>query len=240
MAQPTSLSPDAEDQALSPEETAAVLRRIVLAVETASRHRWMEITSAIVLSLATTASAWCAYQATLWGGVQTFQLDAANDAHRRSSLAGFSAMQARMFDATTLISYLEAKSRGDAAMENVLYRRFRPSAKKAIDAWLATDPLTNSAAPINPFDSPDYVQPELEEARRQEDLALKYHATAQNASQHSDHYVLLTVLFASVLFFGGIGGTFESVPLRLAVLGLALVLLTATLVAMLLMPVTAG
>jgi hypothetical protein len=149
-------------------------------------------------------------------------------------------MQARMFDATTLISYLEAKSRNDAPMENVLYRRFRPGAKKAIDAWLATDPLTNSAAAINPFDSPEYMQPELEEARRQEDLASKSHATAQEASKHSDNYVLLTVLFASVLFFGGIGGTFESFRLRLIVISVALVLLTGTLVAMLLMPITAA
>ena len=92
---PISLAPGDEQRRLTPEETADVLRRIVVAVESAGRSRWMEVASAVVLSLATTASAWCAYQATLWSGVQTFQLDAANDANRRASLATFAAMQVR-------------------------------------------------------------------------------------------------------------------------------------------------
>lgn len=89
------------------------------------RNQWLEVTSAIVLSLATTASAWCAYQATLWNGVQTFNLAAANDANRRASAATFAAMQGRAFDASMIISYLEAMTRGDEKMERVLYQRFR-------------------------------------------------------------------------------------------------------------------
>jgi len=237
---PIALSPGEEKRAFTPEETADVLRRVVVAVESAGRDRWMEVTSAVVLSLATTASAWCAYQATLWSGAQTFQLDAANDANRRASLATFSAMQVRAFDASMLISYFEAKTRDDKAMEDFLYKRFRPETRKALDAWIATDPLSSSAAPLSPFKMSEYVQPELEEAHRQDEIATKSHAAAQQASEHSDGYVLLTVLFASVLFFGGIGGTFDSYRLRVVVLSVSIVLLTATLIAMALMPISTG
>ena len=123
---------------LTPQETAVVLQRILRAVEKDERTRWVEITCAVVLSLATTASAWCAYQATLWSGVQTFRLAASNKAGRDATAASLLAIQIRTFDGSMLISYLEAQSRGDKKMENFLYQRFRPESKKAIEAWLKT------------------------------------------------------------------------------------------------------
>jgi hypothetical protein len=196
------------------------------------RNQWLEVTSAIVLSLATTASAWCAYQATLWNGVQTFNLAAANDANRRASAATFAAMLGRAFDASMIMSYLEATTRGDDKMERVLHQRFRPEAKLALDAWLKTDPLNDPSAPLNPLKLPEYVQPELQEAQRQNDLAAEKQSSAHQASKHADRYVLLTVLFASVLFFGGIGGTFKSERLRISVLVIALVLFAGTIFAL--------
>ncbi len=65
-------------QPKSLDESAVLLQQILRAVEKDERSRWFEITCAIVLSLATTASAWSAYEATLWSGVQTFRLAAAN------------------------------------------------------------------------------------------------------------------------------------------------------------------
>ncbi len=38
----------------------------------------IELATAIIISLSTIASAWCAYQATLWGGIQTFRLSEVN------------------------------------------------------------------------------------------------------------------------------------------------------------------
>ncbi len=52
---------------MTTQERDDILRRILDAVEKDQRQRWVEIVCAIVLSLATMASAWCAYQATLWG-----------------------------------------------------------------------------------------------------------------------------------------------------------------------------
>src|SRR5687768_6919289 len=74
--------PEQSSKALTPQETAAILQRILDAVEQQQRRRWVEVTCAVVLALAAMASAWCAYQANLWGGVQTFRLAAANKANR--------------------------------------------------------------------------------------------------------------------------------------------------------------
>jgi hypothetical protein len=229
--------PEPIEPAPSAHDEAAMLRRILEAVERDTHKRWVEITSAVVLSLATFGSAWCAYQSTLWGGVQTFRLAAATKAGRQSSEATVVAMQGRAADASMLISFLEAESRGDERMQTILRQRFRPEMKVAVEAWLKLDPFNNSAAPPSPFKMPEYQQPELAEAKRQNDLFDLEYAHAQHANQTSDTYVLLTVLFSSVLFFAGIGGTFNSQNLRVAALAISIALFAITVVAVGTMPI---
>src|SRR5438034_1851477 len=57
-------------------EHADVSRRNPDTLEKRETSRWLDIGSAIVLALATMASAWCGYQSALWSGVQTFRLAA--------------------------------------------------------------------------------------------------------------------------------------------------------------------
>ena len=136
-----------------------------------------------------------------------------------------------------LINYMQAKHEGNERHEKFLFDRFRPEMKKAVEAWLKTDPFNNPAAPPAPFKMAEYVQPELEQAKRQDDLAAEKHAAAQEANETSDIYVLLTVLFASVLFFGGIAGTLESRQLRVIILAVALAFFMATVVYLATMPI---
>lgn len=213
---------------LTPRETAALLQRILEIVEQDQRNRWVQITCAVVLSLATMSSAWCAYQATRWSGVQTFRLAAANNAGRDSSAASLAALQSRVFDASMGISWMQAKFDGNDRVEKFLFDRFRPEMKSAVEAWLKTDPFNNPAAPQGPLKMADYVQPELAEAKRHDELSAREHAVATQANQTSDTYVMLTVLFASVLFFGGIAGTLDSRRLRIVVLALALAFFVVT------------
>jgi hypothetical protein len=69
---------------LSTQPIEEKLSQILKAVEKDEREHWMEIASAILLALATVATAWCAYQSTLWAGVQTFRLAAAGKADRQA------------------------------------------------------------------------------------------------------------------------------------------------------------
>jgi hypothetical protein len=222
---------------LTPQETSALLQRILKAVEKDQHGRWVEIACAFVLSLATVSTAWCAYQATLWSGVQTFRLAAANKANRESSTFHIEALQLRAHDAAMGISWMQAKHEGNQRQEQFLFNRFRPEMKKAVEAWLKTDPFNNAKAPLGPLVMAEYAQPELDEARRLEELSAQEFAAARRANETSDTYVLLTVLFASVLFFGGIAGTIDSRRLRVAIVTVALAFFLVTVIFLATMPI---
>jgi hypothetical protein len=109
--------------------------------------------------------------------------------------------------------------------------------KPAVDAWLKLDPLNNPSAPPSPFRMAEYAQVETVEVARQADLANKALAAAAEARRFSDNYVLLTVVFASVLFFGGIARAFDSRPLRTAMAALAVLLFLGTVAVLTTLPV---
>ena len=222
---------------LTPQETTALLQRILEAVEKDKRNRWLEVTCAVVLSLASMSSAWCAYQATLWGGVQTFRLADANKAGRDSTAADLTAIQTRAFDASMFISYVQAKHEGNERHEKFLFSRFRPDMKKAVEAWLKTDPFKNPEAPLSPFKMAEYAQQELDEAKRHDERFTQETCSRPARNTNSDTYVLLTVLFATVLFFGGIAGTVDSRRLRITILTIALAFFGVTVVVLATMPI---
>jgi hypothetical protein len=217
-----------------------LLQRILRAVEPAKRNPGFELACAVVLALATTASAWCAYQSKLWGGVQAARAGAAVRAGREGAVNSLTAMQLRAFDASMFIAYMQARFETNTGMEAFLAQRFRPEMKSAVEAWLKLDPLNNPTAPPSPFRMAEYAQAETAEVARQAELANKAMAATGEARRNSDNYVLLTVIFASVLFFGGIARAFDSRPLRMALATLAVLLFLCTVVALITMPICPG
>lgn len=214
-----------------------LLGRILEAVERQKRQRGPEIVAAIVMSLATVGSAWCAYQATLWGGVQAFRLGAANAAGREASKLSIQAVQARAFDASMFVSYIEARGRQDDRVADFLSQRFRPEMSRAFEAWLRTDPIHNVDAPKSPLQMSEYVQAAVLESERKDAEAANLIAEGQQANHNADRYVLLTVLFASTLFFGGIAGMVESRRLKMIVFCVSVALFLGTMTALAMMPV---
>ena len=221
----------------SPQDTPELLRRILSAVEPAKPKHGFEIACAIVLALATTASAWCAYESKRWGGAQMVRTNVALRAGRAGAVHSLAAMQERAFDASMFITFMQARIEGNKALESFLGQRFRPETKPAVEAWLKLEPLNNLKAPPSPFHMAEYSQKEVAEVARQEELVANAMAAAREARLISDDYVLLTVVFASVLFFGGIARAFDSRSLRLVLAALAVLLFLGTLVALTTMPI---
>jgi hypothetical protein len=217
-------------------DAAAPARCTPAGPELKERKDWAEITCAMVLALATTASAWCVYQSSLWSGVQTFRLAEANDAGRLSAKSAVAGLQIRAFDGTMYLHYLEARAQGHKDLEALLSERFRPEMKVAMEAWLRTNPLISRKAPLHPFMMSEYKLSEEDEAIRQSTLQQERLKSAQTANRTSDSYVLLTVMFASVLFFGGIAGTVRLSWLRQALGALAVTLFTVTFTYLMTMP----
>jgi hypothetical protein len=217
--------------------TASLLHRLLSAVENNTRSRRLEIASAVLLGLAATASAWCGYQSNLWTGAQTFSLVAADEAARKSTQLTLQATQLQTIDLGFFTTFVEASFRGEKKLADFAYERFRPEARRAVDAWLQTDPFNNPNAPMRPLANPEYAQREREAAKRADEEQARMPAAAQQASRSSDEYVLLTVRLAAVLFFGGIVSTFESRRLRTSVFLLAAALFTLTTVVLATLPI---
>jgi hypothetical protein len=226
-----------EDPQSSSPQTNELLQRILRAVEPATRSRGVEVACAIILALATTASAWCAYQSKIWGGAQMARSNTSIRASRQESVASLAALQSRVFDASMFITYMQARLGGDQRMESFLAQRFRPEMKVAVEAWFKLDPLNSPSAPPSPLHMAEYALKETAEASRQGAIAAEALRGAREARQFSDNYVLLTVLFASVLFFGGIARAFDSRAVRMVLAAVAVMLFMGTLMGLISMPV---
>jgi hypothetical protein len=167
----------------------------------------VEITSWVLLAAATVASAWCAYQASLWNGGQMRSTSRAGVAQFASSRKMSIVNREVMVDVGTYLNYVEADLRGEAALAAFLRGHARPDFKPALEAWIAKKKATRPEDLPNPFALPEYRPPELAEVAHLDDEARKDLDEANRANKNSDGYVLHTVLFALSLFF--LGGTSE-------------------------------
>ncbi len=206
------------------------LDRLNTTVERSRRRPWADYYCAVVLSLATVGSAWCAYQSARWSGVQTFRLAKANSAGRDAAAHHADVTMWVTFDAQMFLNYVEAKERGDAKFAEFLHERFRPEARVAVDAWLKLNPLNDPTAPKHPFQLQEYDPRDRKAAAKATEESAHYFQLASDANDSSDRYTLLTVLFASVLFFAGISGTLQSRMLRIAFILMASVLFVGTMI----------
>lgn len=199
--------------------------------------RWVEFIGALVLAVATVATAWSAYQATLWSGDESKFYFEASAAQLEASDLNTRAMQRASLQAGLFVEYAAARSEENEALADFLYERFPAELQTATAAWLATDPYSNPDAPASPFEMPEYHLPEEELANEQEQLSETKFADAAEADKYADNYVLVTVILATVLFFSGIAGKFQWRVIDGAVLGLAILALLIGLVVLAQMPV---
>jgi hypothetical protein len=196
----------------------------------------VEFISALLMSLATIASAWCGYSATLWHSEQSILMAETNSlrvqASRKLTLAG----QESLIDITMFEQFYQALIEGRTEYVQRTLKRFRPETKIAIDAWLATNPLQNSTAPPGPFRMKEY-QPRLaEEAQELNQKADKKFGLASEASRNADDYTLLTVMLTLVLFFAGLTPHFTSLLVQRGVLVLGILQFLAALIILMKLP----
>ena len=200
--------------------------------------RGLEIMSAALMALATVLSAWCAYQATRWDGIQTSRFDAANAARTEAVRLSNQALQLSTLDEQLFTQFVVAVDAGNTRLADAIRQRFRPDLRAAVQTWLATHPFTNPQAPASPFAMAAYTSTGSAAAQAQRELADQRVEAAEVANQHSDDYVLLTVLAASVLLFSGIGVKFEGRWIKIALNAFGALLLMGTLIVAATFPMT--
>jgi hypothetical protein len=203
----------------------------------AARRARFEPIALLLLSLATVGTAWCSFQAAAWGGVSQRMTNLSMVAGRRAAAAELKAQQMGLLDVLLFSQYINARSSTNEPLARFYAERFRGEARTAFEAWMATKPFENTNAPAHPFVAEFYQPRLLEEARAAETESQQIWQQAGEAGRTSRNYVLLTVLLASALFFGGIASKFDSPWVRRTVIGLGLALLVFAAARLWLLPV---
>jgi hypothetical protein len=164
------------------------------------RGAWVEVASAVLLSVAALAIAWSGYQASRWTGEQAKAFSRANAARVESTRWSDLANSQSEIDVATFIQWVDSYARNETELADFYRRRFREEFRPAVEAWIVTRPLRNPEAPLTPFATPEYRLAARAEADRLEARAGAESAAASRDIQRATNYVLGVVLFSSALF----------------------------------------
>ena len=188
----------------------------------------LEVIATILLSLATLGTAWSGYQASRWNGEQAKAFSRATGARIESAKAASLASAQTQVDVATFTQWVNAYALDQKELADFYFARFRKEFKPAVEAWVATRPRQNPAAPLTPFAMPEYRVAAQATSLRLEAEAERWSAKAQQNVQRATNYVLCVVLFAAVLFFAGISTKLKTLLLRRVLLGLGVTILLVT------------
>ena len=188
----------------------------------------LELVAAVLLALATVATAWSGYQSTRWNGEQSKAAARTNALRIDSTKAAGLANTQTEVDVATFTQWINAYAQRQTKLTNFYFERFRKEFRPAVEAWVATRPLRNPKAPLTPFAMPQYKLAARAEAERLEAEAEVSAADARRDLQRASNYVLGVVLFASALFFAGISTKLASPRIRVAMLVLGCVVFLVT------------
>lgn len=198
----------------------------------------IEIWAAVLLSVATVATAWCAYQATRWGGEQQRNTAAASAARVEASRAYNRGLELVAIDADLFSDYAQAVATGDTVLQAFYVDHlFREEFIPVLNAWLATDPLNNPDAPRNPFEDEAYLDGLLAEANAFLEEAERRTELAEEANHTTDEYILDTVFYATVLFFAGVSTKFSSHRVKVSLMALGTVIFLLVLLRLFTTPI---
>lgn len=213
----------------------------------------LEMMFTLIMAVAAIGTAWAGFESSSWGGVQS-KMSARSAALRMlSNRQAAEAGHQRTLDVITFTAWINAinqeiqtdpsafPANGYIPRERTgsgfLYARFRSEFKPVFEHWLAQQPLRNPAAPSTPFVMPEYrlaAQAEADAVMAEAEL---HGSKAEEASQQSSRYMLMSVIFALVLFFVAVGNKVRSPKSRLLLLSMSAVLLLGAVATLASLPV---
>lgn len=191
---------------------------------------WFDVTASILMSVAIVATAYSAWQANRWNGVEATSFAEASSARISADTFEDEAATNRSYDAITFgefaLKYGPSALEDPDVMEEATFYAdllMRDEFRVALDAWIALEPLNNPDAPSTPFVMDEYQNADLDGARRLQAVAEEKLEVGRDANQNSDNYLLSTVIFASVLFFAGVAPKFRVLSAQGLVIAFALI-----------------
>jgi hypothetical protein len=192
--------------------------------EKALGDRALEVLAALVLGLATVATAWCAYQATRWNDEETDLSRVAGQARLEASRLFGLGSQKVSYDATSAALYAQAIADGNEELQQFLLENLiRPEFLPVIEQW-RENAASDDPEPLNLFENEEYIEEQLGPSREADQRAEDATRGSQEASDNAEGFVQTTIFLASALFFAGVTANFRARTVRLLLLFTALVL----------------
>jgi hypothetical protein len=200
------------------------------------RDRILSISEAALLSVVAVFAAYSGYAAAKWGTESSLSLAKASATRTKANRAQLNALQIRTLDAVEFNPAFDALVHHDPNALRLAVGRMRPGYRVAFNAWLATSPLTNRAAPRGPAYMRQYRIPQQAQATALDARADEFSDRGEYAGEVADKYVRTTVFLATVLFLVGISSHFPLRAARYGLIGTACALLAFSLIQLLTLP----
>jgi hypothetical protein len=162
---------------------------------------WLELAAVLLLSVTAIMTAWTGFQASKWGGAMSISFAQASTARIEAGRLEGNANRKQTIQVSLFTQWLQAYQAQDSTLTDFLEQRFPEPLASAFPVWLAEEPLKNPQADPTPFQVEEYVIPELRQSRAADARADAKYQEALRNNQRGDNYTVLTVAFASVLFF---------------------------------------
>jgi hypothetical protein len=191
------------------------------------RDRAIEVLTVVLLGVATVASAWCAYQASHWNGIETDEARATTEARVEQARLFAMGTQVGSYDSDVLVAYAQAVAAEQAVLaEFIRTTLMRPEFAPVLETWeQEVDAGTAQLSPIPANE--DYTAALFAGARAAEQSAVEASTRAAEAGSNSEAYLLTTLFMASALFFAGVVSSFDSRGPRIVLLTMSMVMLAA-------------
>lgn len=169
-----------------------------------SRTDWRELIAILLLSVTAILTAWTGFQASKWSGAMSISFSQASTNRIEAARMEGTANRKLSVQVALFTQWLEAYQSGDTELAGFLQARFPEPLATVFPAWLGSRPLKDPDAPATPFDMEQYVIPESVHARAADATADHRFRQALRNNQRGDNYTVLTIGFATVLFFAAL------------------------------------
>lgn len=198
--------------------------------------QWWSLGSAIILSLAALATAWCGFEANQWNSQKSGLDRSASVSRSDAARQGAIADRQTSNDVLLFTAWITATVSGNETGASAVAERFRAELRPAFEAWLAPG-SPDGLPPGSPFDREEYLLSAQIASQELIAQAEAYAAQADEAGSTSSSYVLATVLYASVLFLAGIAEKLRTPWVSRLMVGLSAAMGVAAVAQMISLPV---
>jgi hypothetical protein len=214
------MAEDIKNVCEEPAETKGRLKRLLDWIE----HDWLEVAATILLAVATVMSAYSAYQSANWHGIDEEHFSRTSSALILASELDAKANNELNIDVMMASDYLDAVAMGDMTLAaNYKKMGFSDRLNVAIAAWEKAMAEHKPNTPRNPFLMPEYVDTNAQRSRALKMKAINESAAAVKSLARANDFLLLTVLFAIVLFFAGVATKFNSKGIKVSILVMGMI-----------------